>query len=59
MRQYNNIISMEKQTFKGFNTAAALMSLGADIKSLAKHSSLGDQELARAYHMGTHTMNNV
>lgn len=59
MRQWHNIISMTNQTFKGFNTAAALRGLGADIKSLAKYSNLGDQELARTYHMGTHTMNNV
>lgn len=50
---------MKKQTFKRFNTAAALMGLGADIKSLAKNSTLGDQELARAYHIGTHTVSNV
>lgn len=49
---------MTPQTFQGFNTAA-LAGLGADIKSLAKYSNLSDQELACAYHMGTHTIDNV
>lgn len=38
---------------------AALRTLGADIKALAKRSTVGDRELAAALHMGTHTINHV
>jgi len=50
---------MTNQTFKGFQPDAALQWLGHEIKSLAKCSSLSDQEFAQAYHLGTHTINNV
>lgn len=48
-----------RKHFQHFNTTRALLGLGADIKSLARQSCLGDQELAEALHMGTHTISNV
>lgn len=54
-----HILKMNNQTFKGFNTAGALAGLGADIKSLAKHSSQTDAEVAHRYHLGTHTIGGV
>lgn len=54
-----HILKMNKQTFHRFNTAGALAGLGADIKSLAKHSSQTDAEVAHRYHLGTHTIGGV
>lgn len=50
---------MTNQTFHGFQAEAALAWLGREIKSLAKYSTLSDQELARVYHLGTHTIGDV
>ena len=50
---------MQKQTFHGFQAETALRWLGSEIKSLAEYSSLGDQEMARTYHLGTHTIAGV
>ncbi len=50
---------MTNQTFSGFHADAALQGLGDAIKSLARYSSLSDQQLARDYHLGTHTIMDV
>ncbi len=50
---------INNQTFQGFQAEAALAWLGREIKALAKYSNLSDQEVARTYHIGTHTISAV